>query len=310
MIGLIDRALDCPFGPALAFGLGAHLLLWYQRVGTPVLYITENGNDAYSRSTAHADETHSSRHVADIHSVLQQVPALRAPLIPPMLFYSGIGQLVPFLLESWWQERHPPCVWREELAELADGELVSLGWADIIPQRDMEDDTPFLIIHHGASGTTTDFPNQTYVLEARRRGWSVCVFNRRGHLRPLTKPLFGFFGSTADVRHVTEKYFRERRPRAPVFMLGISAGSGVLARYMGEQGLNLLPRDKIQGFCTAAFGVSPGYDIEKCFSRVKKPFDSILMKSGKALYLESNHELLKGCESYHACKNAENVQNW
>ena len=52
---------------------------------------------------------------------------------------------------------------------------------------------------------------------------------------PLTIPKFNFFGSTQDVRDVIRSIYN-KRPRARIFMLGISAGSGLVARYMGEQG--------------------------------------------------------------------------
>lgn len=309
MIDWVLQSVGHGFISLLGFSASVHLALWYQQVPVPLVYVVENDNTEYQHSERHLK--HSERHIADIRSVIEQCPALRAPLYPPMMFYGGYTQLIPFLIESWWRERYaPPCVWHEELVELEDGEFISLGWSNGVPETSDTDDSPFLVIHHGASGTTTDFPNQTYVQEALGRGWTVCVFNRRGHLKPLSKPKWSFFGSTADVRRVTQQYFRDRRPRAPVFMLGISAGSGLLARYMGEQGMDTRPRDQIEGFCTAAIGVSPGYNIEVCFSRVRHPFSSILMKSGKALFLEQNEDLLKSCETYHACRDAVTVQDW
>lgn len=306
---MLDPADVAQGAPLLAFALSTHLLLWYQKVARPVVHLVRNANACYVASPEHVQR--SERHVADIQSVLQQCPALHSTYFPPLCFFGGFSQLVPFLLESWWRaECAPPCVWREELAELEDGELISLDWANEVPGPSDTDAAPFLIIHHGASGSTTDFPNQTYVEEAVRRGWLVCVFNRRGHKRVLSRPRFSFFGSTADTRRVTQRYFRERRPAAPVFMLGISAGSGLLARYMGEQGLDTRPKNEIEGFCTAAVGVSPGYDIEVCFSRIKPPFASILMNGGKAFFLEKNEALLKSCESYDACMDADTAQKW
>ena len=295
----------------LLFVLSTHLFLWIQKIAKPVIYVVENDNNEYQMSSEHLEQISSKRYIADIRSILSNISALKRPLIPPVFFYSGYMQLIPFLLESWWHEAWaPPCLWCEELARLEDGELISLGWANAIPETSETDTTPFLIIHHGASGTTTDFPNQTYVTEAIRRGWTVCVFNRRGHSRKLTMPKFSFFGSTSDVRWVTQRYFRERRPRASIFMLGISAGSGVLARYMGEQGMNSNPMEKIEGFCSAAVGVSPGYNIEKCFARVKYPFADFLLKSVKSFFLKENADLLRECKSFTSCSEATNIQQW
>lgn len=76
-------------------------------------------------------------------------------------------------------------------------------------------------------------------------------------------PRFNLMGDTHDlrhaVRHIVDKVRRER-PGSPIFLAGISAGSGLLVRYLGEEG----PESPFM----AAASLCPGYDIRVCFRRV------------------------------------------
>ena len=76
-------------------------------------------------------------------------------------------------------------------------------------------------------------------------------------------PRFNLMGDTHDlrhaVRHIVERVRRER-PGSPIFLAGISAGSGLLVRYLGEEG----PESPFM----AAASLCPGYDIRVCFRHV------------------------------------------
>jgi predicted alpha/beta-fold hydrolase len=103
--------------------------------------------------------------------------------------------------------------------------------------------------------------------------------NRRGHRGRLTKQCYNFFGSASDVRYIIDACVRKARPKARVVMLGISAGSGLTARFMGEQGVFIKKRLQmgeeaggtakewadithekyIKGYIESCIGVAPGY---------------------------------------------------
>ena len=63
----------------------------------------------------------------------------------------------------------------------------------------------------------------------------MVVCNRRGHgTLPLTAPRFSTIGSTDDLRAQLDQ-IRRRLPRSPLYGLGVSAGTALLVRYLGEE---------------------------------------------------------------------------
>jgi predicted alpha/beta-fold hydrolase len=132
-----------------------------------------------------------------------------------------------------------------------------------------------------------DVPGQDYILDAHRRGWLVCILNRRGHFAPLLKPQFNFFGSVADATFVCEQ-LKKARPRAPLMSIGISSGSGLLCRHLGEESNPYM----------AAVAICPGYNIEKCMARMAYPYGMIILDSVKDGFLTSNESILKHVANY------------
>lgn len=129
-------------------------------------------------------------------------------------------------------------------------------------------------------------------------------------------------GSTDDLRHVISEVVRGRRPRSRLVMLGISAGSGLVARYMGEQGQRQRQRQtKKEGsegsageksdssFCHAAVGVCAGFNIEKCFTNVGFPYSWGLLWLQK-MFLRRNESVLGHRESYGDALEATDLQCW
>jgi hypothetical protein len=91
---------------------------------------------------------------------------------------------------------------------------------------------------------------------------------------------------------------------------GISAGSGLLARYMGDQGKlgHTAASPTAAGFVGAALGVCPGYDIEVCMGRMAQPYQAILVALWKRSSLEPFAGLLSKCLGYDACLAAGDMQ--
>ena len=76
---------------------------------------------------------------------------------------------------------------------------------------------------------------------------------------------------------------RKRRPNAKLLMVGFSAGSGLVAKFLGEY----------PGVVSAAVGVCPGYDIEKCMGRFAYPYQMLLLYLGNLFFLDRNKSLLE-----------------
>ena len=219
--------------------------------------------------------------------------------------------LLPFMMKGFWTKVIWPTVkWERELITLQDGEKIALDWA--ISDKDeccsegtkeSDDDTPIVMIHHGAYCNSKDFPGQDYVHTAHKRGWIVCALNRRGHggrNTRMTKARWNFFGSTSDVAYIAKEVILKRRPRARLLMVGFSAGSALTAKFFGEY------RDLF----TAGVGVCPGYDITRCMARFARVYHDVLLYLGKRFYLKKNMELLRDVKGYDNCMAATNLQEW
>jgi predicted alpha/beta-fold hydrolase len=84
---------------------------------------------------------------------------------------------------------------------------------------------------------------------------------------PLPVPKLNILGCTQDLREQLE-VVRSRFPQSVLYGVGSSAGSGLLVRYLGEEGDRALFR--------AAFAYCPGYNTDDAFTRAH-PFYSRLM---------------------------------
>jgi len=287
---------------------------WLTLVKKPCIHSSSN-------SSNHDSNNHS--HLKTLEEIISECPSLHRAYFPSLFFHNGHLQLIPFMITGLYHLLvNPPFQWVMEEAILEDGEIVNLAWVGEIPTFSETDEAPILMMHHGAFCDSGDIPGQSYIGEALKRGWKVCVWNRRGHLRKLTTPKWNFFGCTSDLRYIMKTYLHEKRPNARLLMLGVSAGSGLIARYMGEQGLLLDGKRETMnddeyntylnqiGYCSAAVGMSPGYDIEKCFSRFSPPIANMLLNKGKRFYIQENAELLKDCPGYKECLEAKDLQTW
>ncbi|MCC6848608.1 MAG: alpha/beta fold hydrolase [Deltaproteobacteria bacterium] len=197
--------------------------------------------------------------------------ALTEPYRPP--WWSANRHLQLALL-AWRDARTPPLRYDEtERLTLPDGGTVSLDWLGL------EDPpaTPLVVVLPTICGDGQSM-RRTVRAFRRRLGWRVVVCNRRGHgALPLTAPRVSTLGATADVRAQLAR-IRARLPAAPLYAVGVSAGSGLLVRYLGEEGL--------RAPLAAAVAYCPGYDTTRAFHRVHRCYDRYLLGAVRRYFLE------------------------
>lgn len=231
----------------------------------------------------------------EIQQLIDNIPALNSLYFPPPYLWHADAQLIPYSLKGLYYKHYPNSKWYRQMVRLTDGEEIALDWvvstssmaADGLPSHS-DDDTPVLMLHHGAFCDSADMPGQDYVQEALRRGWFVCALNRRGHAGPLTRPKWNFFGCPDDVHCVTQSIL-QRRPKAKLFTIGLSAGSGLVATVFGKGDV---VNDFHAGVC-----VCPGFDITKCMGR----FANFYAVSSHFRYFLYAH-LGRVCNSISSCR--------
>lgn len=204
-------------------------------------------------------------------------PTLRAPYRPP--WWSANRHLQLALL-AWRDSRTPPLRYdASEEIRLADGGTVSLDWLGLADPPA----APTVVVLPTICGDGQSM-RRTVTGLRRRLGWRVVVCNRRGHgSLPLTAPRFNTLGTTSDVR-VQLARIRERLPDAPLYGLGVSAGSGLLVRYLGEEGA-ATPLAAAVAYC-------PGYDTTRAFHRIHPLYDRWLVAAIRRHFLERHAAVL------------------
>jgi predicted alpha/beta-fold hydrolase len=203
--------------------------------------------------------------------VRARCPALRTPYRPP--WWSANRHLQLALL-AWREARTPPLRYdRSETLTLADGGTVSLDWLGL----DDASDGPIVVVLPTICGDGQSM-RRTVRAFRRRLGWRVVVCNRRGHgTLPLTAPRFSTLGATADVA-AQLAHVRARFPAAALYCVGVSAGSGLLVRYLGEA----RTRTPLAG----AVAYCPGYDTTRAFHRVHRLYGRYLVRAVRRYFLE------------------------
>ena len=126
---------------------------------------------------------------------------------------------------------------------------------------------PTIVVLHTITGSPSSMAELVQDLRSAT-GWRIVLCLRRGHANlPLLTPRLNILGCTDDLREQME-VIRARFPESPLYAVGSSAGSGLLVRYLGEEG-DASP-------FRAAFAYCPGYDTDIGFDQVR-PFYSRMM---------------------------------
>ncbi|TGL88758.1 hydrolase [Leptospira congkakensis] len=220
-------------------------------------------------------------------NVIERSPNLTNKYYPTFWCFNQHLMLLLLMLKEY---RTKPFVYDKlEQIKMKDGGITGIAWSGI-QTGSAKTDKPIVVVFHTISGDEQDVKSTVQYLR-EKYGWMVVVCIRRGHGNlPLTKPKINTMGSTSDLKeqlaHIQKKF-----PKRQLFGVGISAGSGLLARYLGEAG--------IKSQFTAAVAVSPAYDIEKAFHRVHPVYSKIMGQRLINYFLKNHYESLsklKGVE--------------
>jgi predicted alpha/beta-fold hydrolase len=218
--------------------------------------------------------------------VLARCPALRAGFEPTFLARNTHVQSV---LTVFRGDGAPSLAWdREERLTMPDGGTVSVQWLGL----DAPEETPVLVLLHTITGSGDGL--RRFIAGVRERlGWVVAACNRRGHAGlELTAPRINTMGATDDLRRQLVA-IEARRPAAALYGVGVSAGSGLLVRYLGEEGAGAHFR--------AAVALCPAYDLRDAFRYAHRAYDRYLTRKMVEFFLRRNKDALSHIDGYDDC---------
>lgn len=223
---------------------------------------------------------------------LQKLPRLQRPFRPTPWMFNTHLQLLALGLKKGLA----PAL-QYDLSErltMADGGTTALHWLGL----DLGEHVPTLLILHTITGSPHSMRSTVRDLQ-QLTGWRVVLCQRRGHGDlPLTSPKINTMGDTCDLREQIHS-IQQRFPDSPLYAMGISAGTGLLVRYLGEQGADTPIR--------AAMAYCPGYDINVAFARSRPFYSRMMAKKLIRQFVTRNQHAFSHLPSYSACSNARDL---
>lgn len=258
--------------PVLAVGLGAYYLRTAAR-RPQLIYQANPENEA----------------------LIAQVPRLTRRFWATPWLFNGHLQLLGLGLKKVFAPRL--AYDRVDTLRMADGGTTALHWLG----AELPAQVPTLVVLHTITGSPHSMRGFVRDLQ-RLTGWRVVLCERRGHGGlPLTSPRFNTMGDTADLREQL-RLISERYPQSTLYAAGISAGTGLLIRYLGEQGTDTPLR--------GAFAYCPGYDIRVAFARSRPPYTRLMARKLVRQFVTPNREALAHLPSLAALEGAQSLDEF
>ncbi|MFA5937830.1 MAG: alpha/beta fold hydrolase [Sinimarinibacterium sp.] len=227
--------------------------------------------------------------------VLQRLEQLQIPFRPTPWLYNAHLQLLWLLL----REALTPSLRydRTDVLTMRDGGTTALDWLGL----DEDATVPTVVVLHSITGDAQSM--RGIVADLRRQtGWRIVLCTRRGHGGlPLTAPVLNTMGSTDDLREQLQR-IHAHFPESPLYAVGVSAGSALLVRYLGEEGGRSLIR--------AGIAYCPGYDISVAWSRVHRPYSRWMANRLKRHFLEPNFAMFGNLSTYRLCLATRDIEQF
>ncbi|MBD8008658.1 MULTISPECIES: YheT family hydrolase [Acinetobacter] len=172
-----------------------------------------------------------------------------------------------------------------EQLKMSDGGITGIAWYGL----DLPANTPTIVLLHTITGSPESMRELVRDLH-KYTGWRVALCLRRGHAHlPMPVPKMNLFGSTQDLREQL-LYIQDKFPQSDLYGVGSSAGTGLLVRYLGEEGE--------QTPLKAAFALCPGYDMETGFDYVHPFYSKVMTKKLIKRFIQPYQETWQVCPSW------------
>lgn len=228
-------------------------------------------------------------------AVVDRLDQLRQAYRPTPWLYNTHLQLLWLLLQ---EAVVPPLRYeRRDLLTMRDGGTTALDWLGL----DAAPNAPTLVLLHTVTGDAQSMRGIAADLR-KATGWRVVLCTRRGHGGlPLTAPRVNTMGCTDDLREQLQK-ISEELPESPLVAVGTSAGSGLLVRYLGEEGSRSLIR--------AGVAYCPGYDIGVAWTRTRTFYSRAMARRLSRHFLQPHRQAFAHLARYEACLTASDLSEF
>jgi predicted alpha/beta-fold hydrolase len=233
---------------------------------------------------------------AQNRELLASLPQLQQAFRPTRWLFNAHAQLVFHGLRKGRQSTAPVYDHTDRLT-MSDGGHTALAWRG----HGLPGATPTIVVLHTITGSPESMSHMVWDLHANT-GWRIVLCVRRGHADlPLTTPRINILGSTRDLREQLQ-VIRDRFPDSPLYGVGSSAGSGLLARYLGEEGA--------AAPFQAAFADCPGYNTDVGFDKAHPFYSRMMAKKLVGQFITPNLPMIGHLPTTARLKNAESLADF
>eukprot|EP00040_Diaphanoeca_grandis_P012444 m.63047 g.63047 ORF g.63047 m.63047 type:complete len:380 (+) comp23234_c0_seq1:160-1299(+) len=230
--------------------------------------------------------------------LIQKCPKLREQYSPTKWCSNAVLQLTVHTFKKRIDSENLKL--SRQLLNHADGGTTALDWVEApsgsIPEYTAT--TPTVVLLHTITGKTDDcYGMGTLIKQLVHRGWRVVIHARRGcgDLK-LTTPKFDLIGDSSDTQDAVDTVRKCTGANTPIAMVGLSAGSGALFKYLGDQGTD--------ANVIGAVAVSPGYRVPDAYHNCSPFFGKILTKKLQEHFLQENEPILTATPDLRAAYDA------
>lgn len=228
-------------------------------------------------------------------AIIKRTPTLTKRYFPTPWLFNTHFQLIAFgFIKGFAKTLNYD---QQDVLIMEDGGKVSVDWLGL----DLPDNTPTMLVLHTISGNPQSM--RGFVRYTRELlGWRVALCVRRGHGdMTLNTANFNTMGNTDDftaqIAHIQSKF-----PKSELYATGISAGSGVLAQYLGKVGK--------QTPIKAAVAYCPAYDMRHAFTRAKPFYSKMMAKKLNRLFITPNKDKFEHLDSFEALNKAADLHEF
>lgn len=229
------------------------------------------------------------------NALVKNTPALLKRYFPtPWLFNTHVQLIVLGFVKGFAK---PLRYDGQDVLTMKDGGTVSVDWLGL----NLPEDRPTIVVLHTITGSPQSMRGLVRYLH-EKLGWRVALCVRRGHGElNFTSPSYNTLGNANDFTEQL-KHIQTRFPVSDLYAIGISAGSGALAQYLGLVG-DATPIKAAMAYC-------PAYDMRNAFSRAKPFYSKLMAKKLKKAFVFPNEKIFAHLESFNVMKGVENLHDY
>ena len=232
-------------------------------------------------------------------NVYADIPSINKNIYWTIGCHNNLIQYFIYLIESKIDKNIGKKFYKTDIIMTPDNEKLLIGIGNINYKYD-----GILLMFHTIFETYCDGAYSVKKL-CKELNLLPISYSRRGHGIKLNNLKFNTVGHIEDLELILD-YIEREYPNKPIYGLARSAGTNLLARYLGNT--------KHKSRISLAILISPGFDFNKSLTSMNDKLSKILVNKCKNHWLKPNKELFtnnqKDFKYYNLLLNASNLQEW